>query len=72
MLGIALLCDNHLSLIAGTPLSEEDSDALQRLLQNANVKLSSSQLTFEKVQKQLTERGCDELAKNLRQELNKG
>ena len=56
----------------GTPLSEEDSDALQRLVQKTKVKLPSSQLTFEKVQQLLLERGQEDLAINLRTELDKG
>ena len=56
----------------GTPLSEEDSDALERLLQKAKVKLSPSQLTFERVQQLLLEGGHKDLATNLRAELDKG
>ena len=56
----------------GTPLSEEDSDALQRLVQKTKIELPSSQLTFEKLQQLLLERGLEDLATNLRAELDKG
>ena len=59
-------------LIVGTPPSEEDSVALQRLLQKAKVKLPPSQLTFERVQQLLLEEGHKDLAINLRAELDKG
>ena len=62
----------YLCLTTGTPLSEEDSDALHRLLIKAKVKLAYGKLTFEKVQQQLISNGLNELATNLRQELNKG
>ena len=56
----------------GAPLSEEEVDALQRLVQKTKMKLPSSQLTFEKVQQLLRERGLEDLATNLRAELDKG
>ena len=59
-------------LNVGTPLSEEDVDALQRLVQKNKVKLPSGLLTFEKVQQLLLERGLEDLATNLRAELDKG
>ena len=59
-------------MFAGTPLSEEDSDALHKLLQNIEVKLPSSQLTFERAQQLLHEKGFKDLAANLRARLDEG
>ena len=59
-------------MYAGTPLSEEDSDALHKLLQGAKVKLPPSQLTFEKAQQLLREKGHNDLAVNLRARLDEG
>ena len=56
----------------GTPLSEEESDALHKLLQNTSVKLTASQQTIEEVQQLLHTKGLKELATNLRAQLNKG
>ena len=56
----------------GTPLTEEDSDALHKLLQNTSVKLTASQQTIEEVQQLLCEKGLKEFATNLRAKLNKG
>ena len=58
----------------GTPISEEDSDALHTLLKNTtvNIPVTSSQLTLEEVQQLLHEKGLDELATNLRVKLDKG
>ena len=61
-----------ISLTTETPLSEEDSDALQRLLLKAKVKLARGRLSFEKVRQQLISKGLNELATNLREELDKG
>ena len=61
-----------LSMFAGTPLSEKDSDALHKLLQDAKVKLPSSQLTFDKAQQLLHEKGHNDLATNLRARLDEG
>ena len=62
----------YFHLTADTPLSEEDSDALQRLLLKAKVKLARGRISFEKVQQQLISKGLNELATNLREELDKG
>ena len=56
----------------GTPLTEEDSDALYKLLQNTSVKLKASQQTIEEVQQLLHRRGLKELATHLRAKLDKG
>ena len=59
-------------MFAGTLLNEEDSDAFHRLVQNAKIKLPPSQLTFEKAQQLLREKGHEGLATNLRARLNEG
>ena len=59
-------------MFAGTPLNEEDSDAFQMLLQDAKIKLPPSQLTFEKAQQLLREKGHKDLATNLRARLEEG
>ena len=56
----------------GTPLTEEESDALHKLLQNTSVRLTASQQTIEDVQQLLREKGLKELASNLRAKLDKG
>ena len=56
----------------GTPLSEEDSDALHKLLRVSKVSLPSGQCTFERIQQLLLEKGHKELASNLRDKLDKG
>ena len=61
-----------LVIVAGTPLSEEDSDALHQLLQNTPIKLPSSPVTLERVQQLLFEKGLKELATNLRAKLDEG
>ena len=58
--------------LSGTSLSEDDMDALQKVLQNAKVKLASAKLTLEKAQQLLIEKGLEELATNLRAKLDKG
>ena len=55
-----------------TSLSEDDMDALQKVLQSANVKLAFAKLTLEKAQQLLIEKGLEELAANLRAKLDKG
>ena len=47
-------------------------DALHKLLPTTKVSLPSSQVTFERVQHLLNEKGQKELALNLRAELDKG
>ena len=66
------LCWAILFCNTGTPLSEEDSDALHKLLQDTKVKLPSGQLTLERVVQLLRDKDHKELASNLRAELNKG
>ena len=56
----------------GTPLCEEELDALHRLLPKSIVSLPSWKLTFEGVQLLLLETGLVELATNLRARLDKG
>ena len=58
--------------LSGTSLSEDDMDALHKVLQNAKVKLASAKLTLEKAQQLLNEKGLEELAANLRAKLDKG
>ena len=58
--------------LSGTSLSEDDMDALHKVLQNAKVKLASAKLTLEKAQQLLIEKGLEELAANLRAKLDKG
>ena len=58
--------------LSGTSLSEDDMDALQKVLQIAKVKLASAKLTLEKAQQLLIEKGLEELAANLRAKLDKG
>ena len=53
-------------------MTEEDSDALHKLLQNTSVRLTASQQTIEEVQQVLREKGLKELALNLRAKLDKG
>ena len=56
----------------GTPLTEEESDALHKVLQNTSVRLTASQQTIEEVQQFLREKGLKEVATNLRAKLDKG
>ena len=58
--------------LSGTLLSEDDMDALQKVLQNAKIKLASAKLTLEKAKQLLIEKGLDEIAANLRAKLDKG
>ncbi len=60
-----------LVVFAGTPLTEEDSDALEKLLIDNNITLTGER-TYEKVVQHLHELGHEELAANLRPNLDKG
>ncbi len=61
-------------MFAGTPLTEEDSDALEKLLIDNNIKgfVLPGERTYEKVVRNLNELGHEELAANLRPNLDKG
>ena len=61
-------------MFAGTPLTEEDSDALKKLLIDNNINgfALTGEKTYEKVAHHLHELGHEELAANLRPNLNKG
>ncbi len=63
-----------LVVFAGTPLTEEDSDALEKLLIDNNIKgfALTGERTYEKVAYNLHELGHEELAANLRPNLDKG
>lgn len=56
----------------GVPLSEEDLDALHKLLESNRVKIKADNLTLEKVQQILLKKGLKEFAMNLREKLDKG
>ena len=58
--------------LSGTLLSEDEMDALQKVLQNAKVKLAAAKITLEKAQQLLIEKGLEEIAANLRAKLDKG
>ena len=64
----------HFELLAGTQLTEDEYDAMLKLLQDNKVKMAITrkQMTFEKLQKLLREQGHEELAKNLRAKLDTG
>ncbi len=58
---------------AGTPLTEEDSDALEKLLIDKKIKgFFLNERTYETVVHHLRELGHEELAANLRPNLDKG
>ncbi len=61
-------------VFAGTPLTEEDSDALEKLLLDNKIKRFSltGEMTYETVVYQLRELGHGKLATNLRLNLDKG
>ncbi len=63
-----------LVVFAGTPLTEEDSDALEKLLIDNKIKgfVLTGERTYEKVVHHLYELGHEELAANLRPNLDKG
>ncbi len=63
-----------IALFAGTPLIKEDSDALEKLLLDNKVKgfTLTGERTYEKVVQHLREQGHEELAANLRPNLDKG
>ena len=67
-----LTANKFFIMYAATHLSEEDSDALQKLLQTASISLSSRYITIEKVQQLLFEKGHKDLAINLRARLDEG
>ncbi|XP_064387029.1 uncharacterized protein LOC135335458 [Halichondria panicea] len=54
----------------GTPLTEEDSDALEKLLLDNKISLTGER-TYEAVERHLRELGHEELAANLRANLDK-
>ena len=60
-----------LVVFAGTPLTEEDSDALEKLLLDNKIKRFGKR-TYEAVERHLRELGHKELADNLRANLDKG
>ena len=60
-----------LVVFAGTPLTEEDSDALEKLLLDNNISLTGDR-TYKTVVHHLRELGHAELADNLRANLDKG
>ena len=60
-----------LVVFAGTPLTEEDSDALEKLLLDNKISLTGER-TYETVVHHLRELGHMELAANLRENLDKG
>ncbi len=64
------LCQ-HLVVFVGTPLTEEDSDALEKLLLDNKISLTGER-TYEAVERHLRELGHEELAANLRANLDKG
>ncbi len=61
-------------MFAGTPLTEEDSDALEKLLidNNINVPPALRLLRFEQIQQLLRDEGHRDLAANLRTQLDEG
>ena len=60
-----------LVVFAGTPLTEEDSDALEKLLLDNKISFTGER-TYETVVHHLRELGHMELAANLRENLDKG
>ncbi len=58
-------------MFAGTPLTEEDSDALEKLLLDNKISLTGER-TYETVVHHLRELGHGKLAANLRANLDKG
>ena len=60
-----------LVVFAGTPFTEEDSDALEKLLLDNNISLTGDR-TYKTVVHHLRELGHAELADNLRANLDKG
>ena len=60
-----------LVVYAGTPLTEEDSDALEKLLLDNKISLTGER-TYETVEHYLRELGHEKLATNLRANLDKG
>ncbi len=63
-----------LGVFAGTPLTEEDSDALEKLLLDNKIKgfALTGERTYQTVVHHLYELGHEELASNLRSNLDKG
>ncbi len=61
-------------MFAGTPLTGEDSDALEKLLIDNKIKgfVLTGERTYETVSHHLRELGHEELAANLRPNLDKG
>ncbi len=60
-----------LVVFAGTPLTEEDSGALEKLLLDNMISLSGER-TYETIERHLHELGHEELSHNLRTNLDKG
>ena len=65
---------NLLYTYLGVPLGDEDLDAIHKLLEDNKVKIraESDNLTFEKVQQMLLQKGLKEFAMGLREKLDKG
>ncbi len=63
-----------LVVFAGTPLTDEDSDALEKLLidNKINVPPALRLLRFEQIQQLLRDEGHRDLAANLRTQLDEG
>ncbi len=63
-----------MTVFSGTPFSEKDCDALEKLLLDYKIKgfALTGEKTYEKVVHCLLEQGHEELAANLRQNLDKG
>ncbi len=61
-------------MFAGTPLTEEDSDALEKLLidNKINVPPALRLLRFAQIQQLLRDEGHRDLAANLRTQLDEG
>ncbi len=70
---IIVSCVN-IAVFAGTPLTEEDSDALEKLLLDKKIKefTLTGERTYEAVERHLRELEHRELAANLRGNLDKG
>ncbi len=63
-----------LVVFAGTPLTEENSDALEKMLLDNKIKgfALTGERTYKAVERHLQELGHRELAANLRANLDKG
>ena len=63
-----------LVVFSGTPLTEEDSDALEKLLIDNKIEVPPALrlLRFEQIQQLLRDKGHGDLAANLRTQLDEG